>query len=160
MFGGDYPGGQRSFSLPIMSWWFSRKLWHILQRLKSLPFHTPEARKRYPFRAESPCRGHYRGTPPPPRMSIPFHFTTEAPGELWKKNNLRAFSQSCPSILMNFFSEPQTINIDNVTALLHDVCTAIAESVGAVKRSELANHLTMQKWPHVLFGFNLALPTL
>lgn len=46
---------------------------------------------------------------------------------------------------MNFFSEPQTINIDNVTALLHDVCTAIAESVGAVKRSELANHLTMQK---------------
>ena len=78
-------------------------------------------------------------------MSIPFHFTTEAPGELWKKNNLRAFSQSCPSILMNFFSEPQTINIDNVTALLHDVCTAIAESVGAVKRSELANHLTMQK---------------
>ena len=160
MFGGDYPGGQRSFSLPITSWWFSRKLWHILQRLKSLPFHTPEARKRYPFRAEPPCRGHYRGTPPP-RMSIPFHFTMEAPGELWKKkNNLRAFSQSCPSILMNFFSEPQTINIDNVTALLHDVCTAIAESVGAVKRSELANHLTMQKWPHVLLGFNLALPTL
>ena len=60
---------------------------------------------------------------------------------------------------MNFFSEPQTINIDNVTALLHDVCTAIAESVGAVKRSELANHLTMQKWPHVLLGFNLALIT-
>ena len=160
MFGGDYPRGQRSFSLPIMSWWFSRKLWHILQRLKSLPFHTPEARKRYPFRAEPPCRGHYRGTPPPPGWASPFILLRKLPGSSGKKNNLRAFSQSSPSILMNFFSEPQTINIDNVTALLHDVCTAIAESVGAVKRSELANHLTMQKWPHVLFGFNLALPTL
>ena len=159
MFGGDYPRGQRSFSLPIMSWWFSKKLWHILQRLKSLPFHTPEARKRYPFRAESPCRGHYRGTPPPGWAS-PFILLRKLPGSSGKKNNLRAFSQSCPSISMNFFSEPQTINIDNVTALLHDVCTAIAESVGAVKRSELANHLTMQKWPHVLLGFNLALPTL
>ena len=60
---------------------------------------------------------------------------------------------------MNFFSEPQTINIDNVTAILHVVCTVMAETVGAVKRSELVNHLTMQKL-HVLFGFNLALPTL
>ena len=159
MFGGDYPRGQRSFSLPITSWWFSRKLWHILQRLKSLPFHTPEARKRYPFRAEPPCRGHYRGTPPPDEHPLSFYYGSSR-GALEKKNNLRAFSHSSPSILMNFFSEPQTTNIDNVTALLHDVCTAIAESVGAVKRSELANHLTMQKWPHVLFGFNLALPTL
>ena len=61
---------------------------------------------------------------------------------------------------MKFLSEPQTINIDNVTALLHVVCTVMAESVGAVKRSELVNHLTMQKSQHVLFGFNLALPTL
>ena len=61
---------------------------------------------------------------------------------------------------MKFLSEPQTINIDNVTALLHVVCTVMAESVGAVKRSELVNHLTMQKSQHALFGFNLALPTL
>ena len=46
---------------------------------------------------------------------------------------------------MNFLSEPQTIyNIDNVTALLHVVYTMIAESVGAVKRSELVNYLTIQ----------------
>lgn len=38
---------------------------------------------------------------------------------------------------MNFLSEPQTINIDNVTALLHVVCILMAESVGAVKRSEI-----------------------
>lgn len=38
---------------------------------------------------------------------------------------------------MNFFCEPQTINIDNVTATLRVVCTVIAESVGAGKRSEI-----------------------
>ena len=37
------------------------------------------------------------------------------------KNKVRAFSQSSTSILMNFLPEPQTINIANVTALLHVV---------------------------------------
>ena len=38
---------------------------HILQRVNSLPFHIPEAWKRYPFRAEPPRIGHYREYPPP-----------------------------------------------------------------------------------------------
>ena len=33
---------------------------HILQQVKSLPFYTPEAWKRYPFRVEPPHTGHYR----------------------------------------------------------------------------------------------------
>ena len=32
---------------------------YILQLVKSLPFHIPEARKRYLFRAEPSCIGHY-----------------------------------------------------------------------------------------------------
>ena len=36
----------------------------ILQRVKSLPFHIPEAWKRYPFRAEPPRIGYYREYPP------------------------------------------------------------------------------------------------
>ena len=39
---------------------------HILQLLKSLPFHVPEAYKRYPFRAEPPRIGHHSEYPPPP----------------------------------------------------------------------------------------------
>ena len=35
----------------------------VLQRVKSLPFHIPEAWKRYPFRAEPPRIGHYREYP-------------------------------------------------------------------------------------------------
>ena len=37
----------------------------VLQRVKSLPFHIPEAWKRYPFRAEPPRIGHYREYPLP-----------------------------------------------------------------------------------------------
>ena len=36
---------------------------HILQQVKSLPFYTPEAWKRYPFRVEPPHTGHYREYP-------------------------------------------------------------------------------------------------
>ena len=38
----------------------------ILQRVKSLSFHMPEAQKRGPFRAGPPRTGHYRQYPPPP----------------------------------------------------------------------------------------------
>ena len=44
---------------------------HILQLLKSLPFHVPEAYKRYPFRAEPPRIGHHSEYPPPPRSEMP-----------------------------------------------------------------------------------------
>ena len=33
---------------------------------RALPFHIPEAWKRYPFWAEPPRMGHYREYPPPP----------------------------------------------------------------------------------------------
>ena len=33
---------------------------YIFQVVKFLPFHMPEACKRYPFRAEPPRMGHYR----------------------------------------------------------------------------------------------------
>ena len=66
-------------------------------------------------------RGKGRGVPPPHpfwRASLSFYY-----GLLRKlgKNKVRAFSQSSTSILMNFLPEPQTINIANVTALLHVV---------------------------------------
>lgn len=38
---------------------------HTLRLVKSLPFHIPEAGKRYPFLAESSRIGHYRECPPP-----------------------------------------------------------------------------------------------
>ena len=41
-----------------------------LQVVKSLPFHIPEAWKRYPFLAEPPCMGHYRERPPPPPSEV------------------------------------------------------------------------------------------
>lgn len=39
-------------------------LFHILKRVKSLPFYIPEAWKRYPFQAEPPHVGHKREYPP------------------------------------------------------------------------------------------------
>ena len=44
---------------------------HILQRVKSLRFHIPEAFKRYPFRVEPPRIGHYWDPPPPPPPGTP-----------------------------------------------------------------------------------------
>ena len=51
---------------------FYRQKWdiflpcHVLQLVKSLPFHTPEAwMKQYPFWAEPCSIGHYRKYPPP-----------------------------------------------------------------------------------------------
>ena len=32
---------------------------------ESLPFHIPKARRRYPFQAEPPRKGHYREYPHP-----------------------------------------------------------------------------------------------
>ena len=44
---------------------------HILQPVKSPPFHIPEAWKRFPFQAEPPrirhCNGYFPPPPPPPR---------------------------------------------------------------------------------------------
>ena len=37
--------------------------------MKSLPFHIPEAWKRYPFRAEPPRIGHYRPGSTPPQQN-------------------------------------------------------------------------------------------
>ena len=42
----------------------------MLQLVKSLPFHIPEAWKRYPFRAEPPHTGHYREYPLPVIQSV------------------------------------------------------------------------------------------
>ena len=38
----------------------------LLYRFNSLPFHIPEARKRYPFLAKPSRIGHYEEYPPPP----------------------------------------------------------------------------------------------
>ena len=45
---------------------FNFLLFFLLQLVNSQPFHTPEACKRYPFRAEPPSRGHHMEYPPPP----------------------------------------------------------------------------------------------
>jgi len=37
---------------------------HKLVKSLPVPFYIPEAWKRYPFRAETPCVGHYREVPP------------------------------------------------------------------------------------------------
>ena len=52
-----------TFHWKIPKWQISLPF-HILRLVKSLPFHRPEAWKRYPFRAEPPCIGHYREYPP------------------------------------------------------------------------------------------------
>ena len=43
---------------------------HILHLLKSLPFHTSEAWKRYPFWAEPLRIGHYRDYPPRAKRQV------------------------------------------------------------------------------------------
>ena len=43
---------------------FPIPLFYILQLVRSLPFRIPEAKKRYPFRAEPPRIGHQREYPP------------------------------------------------------------------------------------------------
>ena len=48
-------------------------LFYILQLVKSLPFHIPEAWKRYPFRAEPPRIGDHREYPP--GLSSLFHLS-------------------------------------------------------------------------------------
>ena len=64
---------------------------HILQLASdSLPFHIPEARRRYPFRAKPPRIGVIESTPPspPPRgwsKRLPEPFTIVA---LWGTRNL------------------------------------------------------------------------
>jgi len=41
---------------------------HVLQLVKSLPSHRPEACTRYPFQAEPPCIGHYGEYPQDPNI--------------------------------------------------------------------------------------------
>ena len=47
----------KSLALLILLSW-------LVHLVKSLPLHTLEPRKRYPFRAEPPHVGHYRKYPP------------------------------------------------------------------------------------------------
>ena len=44
---------------------YTHSPFQILQVVKSLPFHIPEALKRYPVRAEPPLIGHHREFPDP-----------------------------------------------------------------------------------------------
>ena len=55
----------KSLALLILLTW-------LVHLVKSLPLHTLEPRKRYPFRAEPPHIGHYRKYPPPPPPRIEF----------------------------------------------------------------------------------------
>jgi len=43
---------------------------HVLRLVKFLPFHIPEAWKRYPFRADPPCIVLYRDYPPSPGIAV------------------------------------------------------------------------------------------
>ena len=48
-------------SAEIPYWWrVTTQIWVVLLIVKSLPFRTPEAWKRYPVRAEPPGIGHHR----------------------------------------------------------------------------------------------------
>ena len=63
---------------------------HILQLVKSPPFHIPEAWKRYPFRAKPPRIGLIRSTPSHPDIradlsALPAPFTIAA---VWGTRNL------------------------------------------------------------------------
>ena len=66
----DFRNPQNSSVSPFGS--FHRPKWqislpfYILQQVKSLLFHIPEAWKRYTFRVEPPRKGYHREYPPPP----------------------------------------------------------------------------------------------
>ena len=51
--------------------WQFPKSFHMLQLVKSLPFHIPELSKRYPFLAEPSRIVHYMESPPPPSGCTP-----------------------------------------------------------------------------------------
>ena len=53
----------KSLALLILLSW-------LVHLVKSLPLHTLEPRKRYPFRAEPPHIGHHRKYPPPPPLVL------------------------------------------------------------------------------------------
>ena len=55
---------------------------YILQRVKSLPFHIPEAWKRYPLRAEPPRMSHYREYPPVSKLKKSYVDAKEEPNIL------------------------------------------------------------------------------
>ena len=64
----------KSLALLILLSW-------LVHLVKSLPLHTLEPRKRYPFRAEPPHIGHYRKYPPPPLVLNLYTFINDADDE-------------------------------------------------------------------------------
>ena len=63
----------KSLALLILLSW-------LVHLVKSLPLHTLEPRKRYPFRAEPPHIGHYRKYPPPLVLNL-YTFINDADDE-------------------------------------------------------------------------------
>ena len=68
----------KSLALLILLSW-------VVHLVKSLPLHTLEPRKRYPFRAEPPHIGHYRKYPPPPRIEFIYFYKRCR----WGNNSMR-----------------------------------------------------------------------
>ena len=64
----------KSLALLILHSW-------LVHLVKSLPLHTLEPRKRYPFRAEPPHIGHYRKYPPPRPVLNLYTFINDADEE-------------------------------------------------------------------------------
>ena len=70
--------------------------------MKSLPFHIPEACKRYLFWAKPPHIGHYREYTPPPPPGCKFIWYCRKRGQhhsptTWVKSAYEPYSTSCQS---------------------------------------------------------------
>ena len=106
---------------------------HILQLVKSPPFHKPKGWKRYPFRAEPPHFEHYRKYPPPPAHP-PGALLTKPPGSeqhdvlsncihlpitynSWRRGQTRAFFQTHFGYKSKFYSVFTLISFSRYSGL-------------------------------------------